>query len=144
MGATTVPVPFTEVYTAMQTGAIDGQDNGFPATRAMKFDEIINHIGKTAHLIAANTFSISASKWESMTAEQQAKVQECADNFVAVSSQISLDQEAELEADMMKNGVDVYTPDLAAFQANVKKVYAEEGEDADWPEGLYDAIIAIE
>ena len=143
MGATTVPVPFTEVYTAMQTGAIDGQDNGFPATRSMKFDEIITHIGKTAHLIAANTFAISGSKWDTLTPEQQAKVQSCADNFTAVNSQISLDQEAELEGDMMKNGIDVYTPDLGAFQANVKKVYAEEGADADWPEGLYDAIVAI-
>jgi len=143
MGATTVPVPFTEVYTALQTGAIDGQDNGFPATRAMKFDEVLTHIGKTAHLIAGNTFAMSAAKWDSMNADQQAKVQECADNFVAVSSQIALQQEAELEADMKANGIDVYTPDLAAFQANVKKVYAEEGADADWPAGLYDAITAI-
>jgi TRAP-type C4-dicarboxylate transport system substrate-binding protein len=143
MGATTVPVPFTEVYTALQTGAIDGQDNGFPATRAMKFDEVLNHIGKTAHLIAANQFVIGTDKWNSMNAEQQAKVQECADNFVAVSSQSSLDDEVALEKDMMANGIDVYTPDLAAFQANVKKVYAAEGADADWPEGLFDKITAI-
>lgn len=143
MGATTVPVPFTEVYTALQTGAIDGQDNGFPATRSMKFDEVLNHIGKTAHLISANTFSMSASKWDSLSADQQAKIQECADNFVSVSSQISLDQEAELEQDMVSKGMVVYTPDLAAFQANVKEVYAAEGADADWPKGLYDAIVAI-
>lgn len=143
MGATTVPVPFTEVYTALQTGAIDGQDNGFPATRSMKFDEVLNHIGKTAHLISANTFSIAASRWESLSADQQATLQGCADNFVAVSSQIATDQEAELEQDMISKGMVVYTPDLAAFQANVKKVYAEEGSDTDWPEGLYDAIVAV-
>lgn len=144
MGATTVPVPFTEVYTALQTGAIDGQDNGFPATRSMKFDEVLNHIGKTAHLIATNTLTMSATKWDSLTEEQQAKVQECADNVNRAITQITLDQEAELEADMIKNGMVVYTPDLAAFQANVKKVYSEEGADADWPEGLYEKIIAIE
>lgn len=143
MGATTVPVPFTEVYTALQTGAIDGQDNGFPATRSMKFDEVINHIGKTAHLIATNTFTMSGAKWDSLNADQQAKVQSCADNFNAAITQIALDQEAELEQDMIKNGLTVYTPDLAAFQASVKKVYAEEGADADWPAGLYDAITAI-
>jgi TRAP-type C4-dicarboxylate transport system substrate-binding protein len=144
MGATTVPVPFTEVYTALQTGAIDGQDNGFPATRSMKFDEVLTHIGKTGHLIAANEFTISLSKWNSMTEEQQAKVQECADNFEAALDKITLDQENELEADMIANGIDVYTPDLDAFVANVKKVYAAEGQDADWPEGLYDAINSYE
>lgn len=144
MGATTVPVPFTEVYTALQTGAIDGQDNGFPATRSMKFDEVLSHIGKTGHLIAANELTISMSKWNSLNAEQQAKVQECAKNFEAALDKITIDQEAELEADMIKNGMVIYTPDLASFVANVKKVYAEEGQDADWPAGLYDAINAIQ
>jgi TRAP-type C4-dicarboxylate transport system substrate-binding protein len=144
MGATTVPVPFAEVYTALQTGAIDGQDNGFPATRSMKFDEVINHIGKTAHLIAANEFTISLAKWNSLNADQQAKVQDCAKNFEAALDKITLDQEAELEADMIKNGLDVYTPDLASFVANVKAVYAAEGQDADWPAGLYDQINAFQ
>lgn len=142
MGATTVPVPFTEVYTALQTGAIDGQDNGFPATRAMKFDEVLNHIGKTSHLIAANEFTISMAKWESMNADQQAKVSSCAKNFEKAIDDLTLDLEGSLEADMMKNGVDVYTPDLDAFVANVKKVYAAENADADWPAGMYDKIVS--
>ncbi|MFM1863331.1 MAG: hypothetical protein RLZ26_1853 [Pseudomonadota bacterium] len=142
MGATTVPVPFTEVYTALQTGAIDGQDNGFPATRSMKFDEVINHIGKTAHLVASNLFTISLDKWNSLTPDQQATVQGCADNFEAALDQITLSQEAELEADMAANGMVIYAPDLDAFVANVKAVYAAEGQDADWPDGLFDAIVS--
>ena len=143
MGATTVPVPFTEVYTALQTGAIDGQDNGFPATRSMKFDEVLNHIGKTAHLIAANEFTISLSKWNSMNSEQQAKVQGCAKNFEAALDKITLDTESTLEKDMIANGMMVYTPDLPSFVANVKKVYAAENQDVDWPKGLFDAIVAV-
>ncbi|GIX14537.1 MAG: C4-dicarboxylate ABC transporter [Paracoccaceae bacterium] len=140
MGATTVPVPFTEVYTALQTGAIDGQDNGFPATRSMKFDEVINHIGKTAHLVGHNLFTISLAKWNSLTPAQQARVQECAKNFERALDAASLKLEEELEADMKAKGIDVYTPDLAAFVANVRKVYAEEGQDKDWPEGLFEKI----
>jgi len=143
MGATTVPIPFTEVYTALQTGAIDGQDNGFPATRSMKFDEVLTHIGKTAHQMANNEFSISLSKWNSMNAKQQAKVQECAVNYRDKMDQVTLDLEASLEKDMIKNGLIVYTPDLDAFLANVRKVYAAEKQDADWPEGLMDKIVAI-
>lgn len=140
MGATTVPVPFTEVYTALQTGAIDGQDNPFPAVHQMKFDEVITHIGKTAHLIAMNPFTISLKKWNSMDEAQQAKVQECAKNFETALDKVTLDQEAALETEMAAAGIDIYTPDLASFAENVKKVYAEEGQDADWPEGLYDKL----
>jgi len=143
MGATTVPVPFTEVYTALQTGAIDGQDNGFPATRSMKFDEVLNHIGKTGHLMAANEFTISKVKWDSMTAGQQSKVSECAKNFESAIDDLTINLESSLEADMKSNGIDVYTPDLASFQANVKKVYAAEKQDADWPAGMYDKIIGF-
>ncbi|MCT4368861.1 TRAP transporter substrate-binding protein DctP [Yangia mangrovi] len=143
MGATPVPVPFAEVYTALQTGAIDGQDNGFPATRSMKFDEVINHIGKTAHLIAANEFTISLKKWDSLTQAQQEKMQGCADNFEAALDKITLDQEAELEADMAANGLDIYTPDNEAFQTHVIAVYQDSKYSADWPEGLVDAILAV-
>lgn len=140
MGATTVPVPFTEVYTALQNGSIDGQDNGFPATRSMKFDEVLTHIGKTAHLIAANLFTISLAKWDAMSEGQQAKVEECSRAFQDALDETTLSDETTLEADMVANGLDVYTPDLDSFVENVKVVYAAEGQDVDWPEGLYDAI----
>ncbi len=140
MGATPVPVPFTEVYTALQTGQIDGQDNGFPATRSMKFDEVLTHIGTTGHLLAANEFTISLSKWNSMNADQQAKVQECADNFEAALDKITLDQERTLAAEMKANGLDVYMPDIQAFQDHVLAVYRDSKYSADWPEGLVEAI----
>lgn len=143
MGATPVPVPFTEVYTALQTGQIDGQDNGFSATRSMKFDEVLTHIGTTGHLLAANEFTIGLEKWNSMTAEQQAKVQECADNFEAALDTVTLEQEATLAAEMAANGIDVYMPDIQAFQNHVLGVYAESKFSADWPEGLVEAIVAV-
>ena len=143
MGATPVPVPFTEVYTALQTGQIEGQDNGFPAVRSMKFDEVITHIGMTSHLIAANEFTIGLEKWNSMTADQQAKVQECALNFQAAVDAETIRLETELSADMAAKGIDVYMPDNAAFQAHVKEVYLASDYSTTWPEGLWDAIQAV-
>jgi TRAP-type C4-dicarboxylate transport system substrate-binding protein len=143
MGATPVPVPFTEVYTAMQTGAIDGQDNGFPATYNMKFHEVMTQMGTTAHLIAANEFTISLDKWNAMNDEQQAKVQECADNFEAALDEDTLRLETELRAKIEESGVDVYAPDNAAFQEHVLATYRDSKFSADWPEGLVDAIVAV-
>ncbi|MBS1303677.1 TRAP transporter substrate-binding protein DctP [Loktanella sp. SALINAS62] len=140
MGATPVPVPFTEVYTALQTGAIDGQDNGFPATRSMKFDEVLTHIGTTSHLIASNLFTISLETWNEMTPEQQTTVQGCADQFEAELDAITIEQETTLAADIAANGVDVYMPDNAAFREHVLGIYQESEYSNDWPEGLVDAI----
>ncbi|MBL6426719.1 MULTISPECIES: TRAP transporter substrate-binding protein DctP [Maritimibacter] len=143
MGATPVPVAFTEVYTALQSGAIDGQDNGFPATASMKFHEVINYIGTTSHLIAANEFTISLDKWNSMNEEQQAKVQECADNFEAALDASTLELEESKRAEIEAAGVTVYAPDNAAFQEHVLGVYADSKYSADWPEGLVEAIQAV-
>ncbi|MCB1360229.1 MAG: TRAP transporter substrate-binding protein DctP [Rhodobacter sp.] len=143
MGATPVPVPFTEVYTALQTHAIDAQDNGFPATHAMHFDELINHLALTNHLIAANEFTISQSKWDSMTADQQARVQMCADRFEAALDAETLRQESELQATFEAAGIDVYTPDLEAFRSHAAAMYLNSDYSAAWPEGLIDAIAAV-
>jgi len=143
MGATPVPVAFTELYTALQTGAVDAQDNGFPATRSMRFDELITHMGLTSHLIAANLFTVSLSKWNSLTPEQQAQMQSCADGFQAALDQITLEQEASLRGEFEAQGIDVYEPDNAAFRARVLEVYSASPYAADWPEGLLDAVSAL-
>lgn len=143
MGASPVPVPFTEVYTALQTGAIDAQDNGFPATRSMRFDELITHMALTNHLIAANEFTISLSKWNSMTGEQQERVQTCATQFEAALDQVTLDQEATLRGEFEAQGIDIYVPDIPAFQRHVTEVYMASPYSADWPAGLVEAIGAL-
>jgi TRAP-type C4-dicarboxylate transport system substrate-binding protein len=140
MGATPVPVAFTELYTALQTRAVDAQDNGFPATRSMKFDELITHIGLTSHLIAANLFTISLDKWNKLTPDQQTAVQTCADGFEAALDKTTRDQEATLRADFEKKGIVVYEPDNAAFRDHVFEAYRNSPYSKDWPEGLLEAI----
>lgn len=143
MGATPVPVAFTELYTALQTGAVSAQDNGFPATRAMRFDELITHFGLTSHLIANNLFTMSRSRWASLNADQQARVQECARNFQAALDQVTLEQEARLRGEFEAQGIDVYEPDNAAFRERAFEAYRNSPYSRDWPEGLLEAISAL-
>ncbi|GAB4273233.1 MAG: TRAP transporter substrate-binding protein DctP [Pararhodobacter sp.] len=143
MGATPVPVAFTEVYTALQTGAIDAQDNGFPATNAMRFNELITHMALTNHLIAANEFTISRAKWDSLTPEQQERVQMCADRFEAAIDRSTLDLENSLRSEFEDQGIDIYVPDLEAFQAHAIEMYMNSDYSAAWPEGLIERINAV-
>lgn len=143
LGASPVPMAFTEVYTGLQTGAIDGQDNPLPANKGMKFYEVTNQIILTGHLIAANQMTISMTKWNSLTPEQQVKVQECALNFEAKLDEVTLKQEAELVDFFKQQGLKIYEPDKAAFRDHVLQKYKDSKYSADWPEGLLDKINAL-
>jgi len=143
MGATPVPVAFTELYTALQTGAVTAQDNGFPATRSMRFDELITHMGLTSHLIAANLFTISMQQWNELNADQQATVQRCALEFQAALDASTLELEQRLQGEFVAQGIDVYTPDTAAFRTHVFEVYRNSPYSAAWPAGLLEAISAM-
>ena len=59
LGANPVPIAFTEIYTALQTGAVDGQDNPLPSTRDSKFYDVTDQIVLTSHLVDLNYLAIS-------------------------------------------------------------------------------------
>ena len=143
LGANPTPMAFTEVYTALQTGAIDGQDNPLPADKDMKFYEVTNQIVLTGHLIANNLHSISLSKWNSLTPDQQAKVQECSINFQKALDKVTLEREAELVDFFKQQGLKVYEPDKEAFRNHVLDAYKNSKYSKEWPAGLLDKINAL-
>ncbi|MAC80279.1 MAG: C4-dicarboxylate ABC transporter [Rhodobacteraceae bacterium] len=140
LGANPTPLAFTEVYTALQTGAIDGQDNPLPADKQMKFYEVTNQIILTGHLIATNVFAMSQTKWNSLDDAQKAKVQECAISFQDAMDQNTIEQEAELVSFFEGEGLAVYEPDKAAFRDHVLEVYTTSKFSKDWPEGVLEKI----
>ncbi|WP_172294338.1 TRAP transporter substrate-binding protein DctP [Pseudoruegeria sp. HB172150] len=140
LGANPTPLAFTEVYTALQTGAVDGQDNPLPADKQMKFYEVTDQIILTGHLIANNVFSMSASKWDSLDADQQAKVEECARAFQDAMDADTIRQESELVSFFEGEGLKVYEPNKDAFRTHVLEVFKNSKFSADWPEGVLDAI----
>ena len=143
LGANPVPMAFTEVYTGLQTGAIDGQDNPLPTNRDSKFYEVTKQIVLTSHLVDQNYIAFSKKVWDGLTAEQQATVQKAADDAAELGRQRQLALEAELEQFFKDQGLKVYTPDVDAFRTQVQKAYLESEFAKDWPEGLLDQINAI-
>lgn len=140
MGANPTPLPFPEVYTALQTGAIDAQDNALPAVKSMKFYEVSKQISLTGHLVAANHFVISSKKWAAMSADQQRRVQAAASKAEEDITNMALKDEAELVAFFKKEGLDVYTPDLSAFRSQVLAQYAKSKFAAGWVPGMMERI----
>ncbi len=143
LGASPVPMAFTEVYTGLQTGAIDAQDNPLPTNRDVKFYEVTKQIVLTSHLVDLNYIAFSKKVWDSLTAEQQAAVQKAADEAAESGRQKQLALEAELEQFFKDQGLKVYTPDIEAFRTHVQKQYLESDFSKSWPEGMVDQINAL-
>lgn len=140
LGANPVPIPYTELYTALQSGVVDGQDNPLPNNRQMKFHEVTDQIVLTGHNVGFGMLLVSSQVWDALSDDQKAKMQAAADKATAWSDQQYLDQEAELVAFFEGEGLTVYEPDLEAFQSYAQEQYLNSPLSESWPEGMLEAI----
>lgn len=143
LGANPTAMAYAEVYTGLQTGAIDGQDNPLPNVENMKFYEVMSQIALTSHLVAFDLLTISSRSWNAMSAEQQAAFQAAADEAMAWSAEQHQAREAELADFFRAQGVEVYEPDIAAFRTYAQERYLASPLSADWPAGMLDRINAL-
>jgi TRAP-type C4-dicarboxylate transport system substrate-binding protein len=143
LGANPLPLAFTEIYTALQTGAIDGQDNPLPSNRDSKFHEVTKQIVLTSHLVDMNFIAFSKRVWDGLKPEQQQIVQKAADDAAELGRKRQLALEAELEGFFKERGLKVYTPDVEAFRTRVQRMYLESRFARDWPAGMVEKINAI-
>ena len=141
-GANPTPVAYAELYTALQTGTVDGQDNPVVASKLMKFDEVTTQFVLTRHVIAYDVMSIRSKIWDAMKPEQQAKFQAAADKAMDENTARFNKQEAEVLEYFKKEGKKVYEPDQNAFRAFAQKKYVEKYGN-DWPKGALERINAI-
>ena len=140
LGANPTPMAFTEVYTALQTGSVDGQDNPLPTVVDAKFYEVTKQIALTSHLVDLNYVAFSKAVWDGLTPEQQATVQSAAEEAAESGRQAQLEKEANLVSFLTEQGLEVYEPDLKAFREHVQGQYAGSDLAASWPEGLLEKI----
>ncbi|MBN7786518.1 TRAP transporter substrate-binding protein DctP [Ponticoccus gilvus] len=143
LGANPTPMSFTEVYTGLQTGSVDGQDNPLPTVVDSKFYEVTCQIALTSHLVDLNYVAFSKEVWDGLSADQQAAVQEAADAAAESGRQNQLAKEEELVSFLRENGLEIYEPDLAAFRTHVQAQYQGTEFAASWPEGVLDQINAL-
>jgi TRAP-type C4-dicarboxylate transport system substrate-binding protein len=143
LGANPVPVAFTEVYTALQTGAIDGQENPLPSDKDSKFYEVTKQICLTSHLVDQNYIAFSQRVWDKMSKDEQATTQKALDDAAASGRKKQLALEDELVGFFEKQGLDVYTPEVDVFRKHVQEAYLSSDFSKDWPQGMVKEINAL-
>jgi TRAP-type C4-dicarboxylate transport system substrate-binding protein len=134
---------YAEVYTGLQTGAIDGQDNPLPNVQNMKFYEVMSQIVLTSHLVGFDLLTVNLKTWESMAPAKQTAFQAAANKAIAWSTAEHLKQEAQLADTFRKQGLEIYTPDVKAFREHAQKMYLASDLAKSWPPGMLEKINAM-
>ncbi|MEO8153693.1 MAG: sialic acid TRAP transporter substrate-binding protein SiaP [Rhizobacter sp.] len=143
LGATATPLAFGEVYLALKTGTIDGEDNPLPTVRSAKFHEVTKQIVLTNHLVDGLFIAISSKTWKALKPEQQAKVRAAAFAAAKYNDENRIQDEAQLVTFFKKEGLQVTTPDVNAFRQAVQAKYLASDLAKGWPTGLLDRINAV-
>ena len=143
LGANPTPVAYAETYTALQTGTVDGQDNPLPNVQNMKFNEVMSQIVLTSHLVGYDLLTVNLKTWRAMSPAKQQAFQAAADKAIAWSTAEHLKKEAELAEGFKRAGLEVYTPNIAAFREHAQKVYLASDDAKAWPPGMLDKINAM-
>lgn len=136
LGANATPMPFTELYTAMEQAAVDGQENPAATILASKFYEVQKHMVLSRHMYSAWVLLLSKKTWDGLSADERKIVQDAArDATLNERKTIRAFSETAL-ADLKKAGMQVTElppTEHAKMQAKLQPVLAkfskEFGED---------------
>jgi TRAP-type transport system periplasmic protein len=71
MGASPLPIPFADVYLALQTGTADGQENPIPVIESMAFQEVQDYLNLTGHIQSATVVMVNEEAWMKLNQQQQ-------------------------------------------------------------------------
>ncbi|MGX6592199.1 sialic acid TRAP transporter substrate-binding protein SiaP [Cetobacterium ceti] len=123
VGASPTPMAFSEVYLALQTNAVDGQENPLSAIRAQKFYEVQPYLAMTNHILNDQLYMVSNETMSRLPKDLQKVVKEQAEKAAEYHTQLFVDEEAQLLEFFKENGVTVTNPNLDEFRKSMKPFY---------------------
>ena len=139
MGANPTPMAFGEVYTGLQQGTIDAQENPLSNIVAAKIEEVQTHIANTNHVYGYVMHVMSGSTWNKLTPEQQEIVREAAAEAREYQNSLVEEEEKELEKYLQDKGIIFTNPELEGFKAKAQSVHDEFADQ--FGRDIYNAII---
>lgn len=126
LGAAPTPIPFGEVYTALQQKTVDGQENPIPTIFARKFYEVQGTLSMTRHMLQNNTIVINKASLAKLTSDQQKILIDEAFTLSAKNTELQQGREKSMLEEIRNSGKIkiIDEPDRAAFQAKVQPAYS--------------------
>ena len=124
MGASPTPMALAELYSGMQAGVVDGQENPSAHIYTKRFFEVQKYASLTGHAYSAEPFLISMASWKKLKPEQQAIIQAAATESIAWQRKLAEAEDSEFWDKIKKTGkIEVITVDRKPFIDATDSVY---------------------
>ncbi|KQB93104.1 MULTISPECIES: TRAP transporter substrate-binding protein [Geobacillus] len=107
LGANPTPMPFSEVFTALESHTIDGQENPLATIKSNKFYEVQKHLSLTKHVYTPFVFLVSKKFWDTLSSEEQKILQEAAIEAGKYQRQLSREEDQKALDELKKTGVKI-------------------------------------
>ncbi len=128
LGANPTPVAWGELYTALQTGVVDGFENKAEAAFNAKLHEQTKYAAYTGHIFTINPFLVSEKWFKALPADTQKIIQDAAAESLTWQRGYAPQSEKEYEEKMKAAGVTFTSPDVAPFRQAVEPFFKEYGD----------------
>jgi tripartite ATP-independent transporter DctP family solute receptor len=143
LGANATPMPYGEVYSAIETGVIDGAENNFPSYDTAKHAEVAKFYSLDEHTMVPEAFVMAKSSWDKLTPEDQAIFKAAAKESVARQRELWTAKVKESRAKVEAAGSQITTPDKQPFIDAMGPVYEKHVKD-DKLKAMVEAIKAVQ
>jgi TRAP-type transport system periplasmic protein len=127
LGANAVPMAIAEVYQALESRAIDGEDNPIGNISSMKFYEVQKYLSIASHVYSTYTLTASKKTWDKLNAEERKLITDCGDEAKVYERKIARDLNSRLLADLRKSMTvnEVSPAEVARFAEKAKPIYTK-------------------
>jgi len=142
MGATPTPMAFGEVYSSLQTGVIDAQENPLAFIESNKLREVQDYVMMTNHVYGYVLLAMSDLTYQKLSEEQRKAVEEAAKEATEFENNLVAEQEAQLLEKFKAEGTTVVELDTAPFMEKAKTVHGEFAQK--YGQELYDSIVNVQ
>ena len=136
LGATPLPLPYPETYTALETKAIDGQESSYLVTKSSSYQDIQSYLTETRHVYLPAVVMVSKKFWDRLSTAERDVLESSCKEAQAYHREVSRKMEAEVVKDLVKAGMKFNTIEPAeqarmvqATAAVIEKYKPELGAD---------------
>ncbi|MCX7780806.1 MAG: TRAP transporter substrate-binding protein [Negativicutes bacterium] len=143
LGANPTPMSFSQLYSALEQGVVDGQENPFGNVVASKFNEVQKYLTKTGHIYNANIFLISKKFWDSLTDSEKAIVKKVAEEAKVYQRQLNEKEDQDSAALLTQRGMkitELNPGEKEKLQQMLQPVYKQVGESIG--QDIVDKVVA--
>jgi TRAP-type C4-dicarboxylate transport system substrate-binding protein len=142
-GANPSPMKFSELFTALQTGVMDGQENPFTQIYSAKLQEVQKYLSLSNHVYTPAYLIVGKTHWNSLPADVRKVLEDTAKETQAFVYDYASKDDTALLGKLKQAGMQVNEVDKDAFIAASKGIYEDFGKEVTGAKALIDKAVAL-